>query len=129
MQGYALYELALNPDIQQRLREEISNGIQENGGKLSYDLLFGFKYLDMITNESLRKYPPIPSVVRQCSKDFTLPGTNLVLEKGINVNIPVYSIQRDEEFYPQPEKFDPERFGAENVKNIKSFTFLPFGEF
>lgn len=94
-----MYELALNPDIQTKLREEISLGLSENNGKLTYDLLCGFKYLDMVTNECLRKYPPIPSTARVCLSDYTIPGTSLVIPKGTFVEIPIYSIQHDEGSY------------------------------
>jgi cytochrome P450 family 6 len=46
---FVLYELALNPDIQQRLRDEIETEIENNNGKLTYDLLFGMKYLDQVS--------------------------------------------------------------------------------
>lgn len=46
--GMTLYELALQPDIQDRLREEILQNIQDHGGELTYDGLFEMKYLDMV---------------------------------------------------------------------------------
>lgn len=125
---FTCYELALNPDIQQRLRDEISSGLAENEGKLTYEMVFGFKFLDMVVNESLRKYPPIPSLIRQCTKEYKIPGTNLTIPKGTGVQVPIFALQRDPEHYPDPEKFDPERFNAENSKKRDPFTFLPFGE-
>lgn len=52
----------------------------------------------------------------------------MVLEPGVAVNIPVQSIQRDPEYYPDPEKFDPERFNDENKSTRPTFTFLSFGD-
>lgn len=46
---------------------------------------------------------------------------------GEGVIIPVYSLHRDPEFYPNPLKFDPERFSEENKHNIQPFSYLPFG--
>jgi cytochrome P450 family 6 len=125
--SFALYELAVSPDIQERLRLEIRTGIEENGGKLTYDLLFGFKYLDMVINESLRKYPPIPDLPRKCIMDYNIPGTNLIIPKGTMIETSVYSFHHDPEYFPDPEKFDPERFNEENVKNIVPYTYFPFG--
>jgi cytochrome P450 family 6 len=125
---FILYELALNEDIQNRLREEIVTGIDENDGKLTYDMLFGFKYLDMVINEGLRKYPPIPSTMRKANKEYTIPGTKLVIPEGVVIALNSFSFQRDPEYFPDPEKFDPERFNEENIKNVKSFTNFPFGE-
>lgn len=78
--------------------------------------------------EALRKYPPVPVLARRCTKDYTIPDTNVVLEKGTDVSIPVYGLHRDEEYYPNPDKFDPERFSEENKSKIPQYTYLPFGE-
>ncbi|KAL7026326.1 hypothetical protein ACKWTF_013859 [Chironomus riparius] len=125
---FLLYELALNPDIQDRLREEIMTGIEENDGILPYDILFGFKYLDMIVNEGLRKYPPIPTTMRKTNKEYPIPNTKLVIPEGVIIPVNSFSFQRDPEYFSDPEKFDPERFNEENIKKIKPFTNIPFGE-
>ena len=125
---FLLYELALNPGIQDILRKEIKSGIEKNGGKWTYDMLIGFKYLDMVVNEALRKYPPIPIPIRKCSTNYQIPGSNLVIPEGTKVQVNLFSLQYDPEYFPEPEKFDPERFNEENVKNIKPYTNLPFGK-
>lgn len=78
--------------------------------------------------ESLRKYPPAAALLRVAADDYKVPGTNYIIEKGRLVFIPAYAIQRDAEYYPDPEKFDPDRFSDEEVKNRNPYTFLPFGE-
>ena len=50
---FILYELAINPDIQERLRVEIKTEIEKNNGKLTYDLLFDLKYLDQVMNKPI----------------------------------------------------------------------------
>jgi cytochrome P450 family 6 len=125
---FALYELALNADIQERLREEIVLGIEENDGKLTYELLHNFKYLDMVVNETLRKYPPAFFLTRISRKDFQIPGTNLIIPANTDINVNILSLHRDPEFYPDPDRFDPERFTPENVKTRPSGTYFPFGD-
>ena len=125
---FALYELALHPEIQHRLREEISAGIEDSDGKLSYDMLIGFKYLDMVVNEALRKYPPIPIPMRKCRTTYKIPGSNLVIPEGTIVQVNALSLQHDPDHFPEPERFDPERFNEENTRNIKPFTHIPFGK-
>lgn len=125
---FTMYELALNPDIQSRLREEVVAGVDENDGKVTYDMIFGFKYLEMVINEVLRKYPPIPMHMRKCTKDYEIPETNLVIPKDTTIVLPFYSLHHDPEYYPDPEKFDPERFTPEAVKARKPYTYLPFGD-
>lgn len=65
---------------------------------------------------------------RKCTKDWKIPNTNTTLEKGTGVFIPIFSLHMDSEYFPEPEKFDPDRFSEENKKNIPPFTFLPFGD-
>ena len=126
---FTLYELALNPEIQERLREEIKLGVSKNDGKLTYELIFGAQYLDQVINESLRKYPPIPNLTRKSTKDYKIPGTELTISKGTSVFLSTYSFHHDPEYYPKPEKFDPERFSPDDdVRTRHPFTFLPFGE-
>lgn len=125
---FALYELALNPDIQGKLRHEIQQGIANNEGKLDYDLLFSFHYLEMVVKETLRKYPIIPAMLRKCNKDYQISNTNITIPSGMNVLLPIYSIHHDPEYYPTPSVFDPERFSAENSEARNPITYLAFGE-
>ncbi|CAO1432966.1 unnamed protein product [Diamesa hyperborea] len=125
---FLLYEMALNPDIQDRLRDEIKSALDDNDGKLTYDVLSELKYLDMVINETLRKYPPVFFLTRKSNKDFVIPETKLIIPKGTHINIPVYSLHRDPEYYPDSEKYDPERFTPENIKTRQPFTFMAFGE-
>ena len=126
--NFCLYELAINKEVQTKLRDEIKQGLEANDGKITYDSLFQLDYLDMVVKETLRKYPVIPVMLRKCTKEYTIPETSLVIPEGRNVLIPIYSIQHDPEYYPEPEKFDPERFSEENSKNRNPLTFLAFGE-
>lgn len=76
----------------------------------------------------MRKYPPLPGLNRICNKDYKVPGTDFVIEKGTKLWIPVLGLHRDPEYYPDPEKFDPERFSEENKKHRHPYAYLPFGE-
>jgi cytochrome P450 family 9 len=44
-----------------------------------------------------------------------------------NIIIPIYSLHRDPQYYPDPDRFDPERFSDENKSKINPYTYLPFG--
>lgn len=128
LMNFLLYELAFNPIIQTKLRNEITEKLKKNDEKLTYELVNEMKYLDMVISESLRKFPPIYVVTRKCTKDYEIPNTKLVIPKGTQVIIPNYSLQRDPQYFPEPEKFDPERFNDENIHKIRPFTYLPFGK-
>lgn len=127
--SFLLYELALNPDIQQRLREEIFTVVENHGGKVTYECVNSMPYMKQVISETLRKYPVLPHLQRQAIADYVVPGhPKYVIEKGTNVFIPVIAIHHDPEIYPEPEKFDPERFAPEELLSRDSITWLPFGD-
>ncbi|KAF2903347.1 hypothetical protein ILUMI_02843 [Ignelater luminosus] len=132
MMCFACYELALHPYVQEILREEVDQTLTKCHGDFTYEALMGMKYLDMVVTESLRKWPPFPINDRESIRPFTIeaerPGEKpLYLPKGSVCIIPAYSIQRDPKYFPDPDKFDPERFNDENKGGINPFTFHSFG--
>ncbi|XP_032662729.1 probable cytochrome P450 6a14 [Odontomachus brunneus] len=124
---FCLYELALNQDIQHKVRQEIDETLKKHGG-LTYDAVNEMTYLHKVVEESLRKYPPVPVLNRICTKKIVLPTTNILVPEGTLVTIPVLGVQRDPSIYPNPDKFDPERFNADQVAARHPYAYLPFGE-
>lgn len=57
-----------------------------------------------------------------------MPGTKDIIQKGLSVVIPIFAIQRDAQYYPDPEKFNPDRFDGEEAKERNPMLWLPFGE-
>ncbi|XP_069702404.1 probable cytochrome P450 6a13 [Periplaneta americana] len=125
---FCLYELAVNTDIQERVREEIDAVLRKHDGNITYESLFEMEYLDKVVNETLRKYPPVQNLFRECAKPYKIPGTDAVLEKGMRVFIPVMGLHYDPKYYPEPERFDPERFSDREKSRRPQYTYLPFGE-
>lgn len=126
--SYCLYELALNPKIQVKLRQNIRQTLDANDGKLAYDTLKDMKYLDMVINETFRLHPPVPVLNRVCTQKYTIPDSNITLNVGEKIIIPTYSLHRDPKYYSDPEIFNPERFTEENISSRPHGTFLPFGD-
>jgi cytochrome P450 family 6 len=81
-----------------------------------------------LSTETLRKYPPGPFLVRECTKKYTIPRTDIAIEKGTLIIIPVMGLHRDQKYYPYHEIFDPDRFSEETKGKIPQYTYLPFGE-
>ncbi|CAD7079508.1 unnamed protein product [Hermetia illucens] len=123
---FALYELSLNPDIQENARQEIEEILNKHDGKISYESVKEMVLIDKIISETLRKYPPVVNLIRKCAQDFKVPNHDVIIEKDTTVVIPAYSIQHDPEIYENPEVFDPERFSPEQVKNRHPVAFLGF---
>ncbi|KAG5667306.1 hypothetical protein PVAND_015292 [Polypedilum vanderplanki] len=125
---FTSYELALNQDIQDKLRNEINEVLANHNGEITYDAIMEMKYLDMVFNESLRKYPGVDSQNRKATKDFTIPNTNITIPAGTSIMISSYALHNDERFWENPEKFDPDRFLPENVHKRHPFCYIPFSE-
>ncbi|KAF2888244.1 hypothetical protein ILUMI_17929, partial [Ignelater luminosus] len=125
---FCFYELASNTNIQEELRNEIREVLGKYEGKLTYNAIMEMTYMDKCISETLRKYPPVPSIARICTEKYNIPDTNVIIEKGTIVQIPVLGIHYDPEYYPNPDKFDPERFSPENKSQRHQYSWLPFGE-
>ena len=84
-------------------------------------------YLDRVVSETLRLYPPAVRTERQSSKDYTLPGTNITLPRGTVVQMPIFALHHDPEYYLDPLKFDPDRFLPEEKERRHPCAYMPFG--
>lgn len=82
-------------------------------------------YTKMVLNESLRLYPPIWGQPREALEDDEVSGFHV--EKGMPVTVSQYVTHRHPEFFPEPDKFLPERFLPENEAKLPKFAYFPFG--
>ncbi|MFN8532409.1 MAG: cytochrome P450 [Dehalococcoidia bacterium] len=82
-------------------------------------------YAAQVFKESLRICPPVALIGRNASRDSVLGGHPV--KKGTNVTFAPYTIHRRTDIYPDPERFDPDRFLPENEARIPRHGFLPFG--
>nr|AAZ94269.1 cytochrome P450 [Leptinotarsa decemlineata] len=126
------YELAVNQDIQRKLRIEIEDTLEKCNGVITYDALLKMKYMDMIISETLRKWSNGVIADRVCTKPYTIEPVTaeekpIHLAEGTFIIIPSFGIQHDPKYFPDPDRFDPERFNEENKDKINSYTYLPFG--
>ncbi|KAL1495020.1 hypothetical protein ABEB36_010509 [Hypothenemus hampei] len=129
---FTCYELALNRDVQEQLRKEIQDVYDNSNGKPTYENIIGMKYMDMVVSESLRKWPPAPALDRLCVKPYVLQDTNpneppIQINKDDVIWVPTYGMHYDPKYFPNPEKFIPERFSDQLKDRIVPYTYLPFG--
>ncbi|XP_053685840.1 probable cytochrome P450 9f2 [Sabethes cyaneus] len=129
--AFLTYELTINPDIQNRLYEEILQTEQKlDGTPLTYEALQKMQYMDMVVSEMLRKWPPAVVTERYCNKDYHCDngaGARFVIKKGQTVLLPTIAVQNDPKYFPNPERFDPERFNQTNRSKINTGAYAPFG--
>ncbi|XP_030768433.1 cytochrome P450 6k1-like [Sitophilus oryzae] len=125
---YALLELAQHEDIQEKVRKEVKEVLEKHNGVMTYEAMLDLKYTENVIQETLRKYPPVAVVPRVCTKDYKIHGTDIIIKKGTPTFISAWGLHKDPEYFPNPEKFDPERFNPENKHKIRDFSYIPFGE-
>ncbi|KAG5671154.1 hypothetical protein PVAND_001367 [Polypedilum vanderplanki] len=131
--AYMLYEIANDKRVQEKLRKQINEELIDENGKIIYEKMLEHEYLDQIFHETLRLHPIIMFFNRECTEEITFDcnGKDFKIEKGMSVNVPIYSIHRDPDYYVNPTEFVPERFDAENggVKEFRNRgVLMPFGD-
>ncbi|XP_069131891.1 cytochrome P450 3A11-like isoform X2 [Argopecten irradians] len=117
------YNLALNPDCQDKLRREIEKEIGSDN--VDYENVQKLQYLDMCINETLRMYPPAMRFDRTCVK--TTKVKDITLKPGMVVTVPVYALHHDPDVWEKPEVFNPARFSPTEKANHDPMDFMPFG--
>ncbi|XP_021943797.1 cytochrome P450 4c3 [Folsomia candida] len=124
--NYTLFLLALNPSAQEKVHFELDSIF---GGDKNRDVtlndLSGMKYLEMCIKEALRVCPPVPVMVRKAQEDIPLDNGQIV-PKGCRVVILIREILRDQEHYPDPEVFNPDRFLPDECAARHPFAYIPF---
>ena len=112
--AWLMYLVSQHPEVEQRIRAEIHNPD-----------FSAMRYTRQVIDESLRLYPTIWSVGRRCTQDDELGAYHI--PKGMNVVVPIFHYHWDPRFWPEPRKFDPERFAPERRPAPDSMTYFPFG--
>lgn len=118
------YLLSQHPDVEAKMHEEIDRVLQ--GRPVTFDDLMHLPYTMQVIKESMRIYPPVWTLnVRQAKEAVEFDGYHL--PAGTMVFIPPYVVHRNPEVFPEPERFDPERFTEEEEANRHRHAFIPFG--
>jgi cytochrome P450 len=117
------YLLSQHPQVEERFHQEIDRVL--NGRMPSPSDFARLSYVEMVFAESLRLFPPAWAIGRMAKKDYEVGG--YTIEPGSIVMTSPYVVHRDPRFYPEPERFDPERWTAERKAARPKFAFFPFG--
>ncbi|KAK1372020.1 Cytochrome P450 hydroxylase [Heracleum sosnowskyi] len=119
-------ELILNPDIMQKLREELNKRIGGEGSLEEAEIL-EIPYLQFVLKESMRLHLVSPFLLpRKTMTNVKLNG--YIIPKNTPVMINAWAIARDSDSWQNPTKFTPERFLSSEIEyKGQNFSFLPFG--
>ena len=117
--AWTLYALSTHPEVSQKLYHEIDSVFKDK--PFSYEALSQLKYLDRVIKESSRRYTVGPYTAREADKDLVISG--YCVPKGTTLFYPIWAVHMDPEYWPDPEKFDPERFKSSSP----SSAFMSYG--
>lgn len=120
--SWACYLLAQHPEAQQRMRSE-SEFL--HGGAPGYEDLPRLRYARMVIDETMRLYPPVWVISRQAIADDEMSGYKI--PAGSEILIFPYITHRHPQWWPEPDKFYPERFSPGNAPSRQKFAYIPFG--
>lgn len=123
--SWACYLIAQNPEVEEKLAEELRTVL---GDRVPTPEDLGqLRYTEMVLKESMRLYPAVWGVGRRAKTECELGGYRV--PAGSNIFILQWLTQRDARFFPDPERFDPERWREDPVRSgkIPRFAYFPFG--
>lgn len=117
------YLLSRHPDVESRMHYEIDSALM--GRDATFEDLPALPYTRMVLAESMRLYPPAWAIGRRAiepfdARGYTVPARSVVLMSQ-------YIVHRDARYFPDPERFDPERWTPEGQASRPKFSYFPFG--
>ncbi|HEU5007293.1 MAG TPA: cytochrome P450 [Jatrophihabitantaceae bacterium] len=120
--AHTLWQLARNPDMQQRVAEEVS---RFGDRPLTVDDVTELPFTGQVLCETLRLCPAAAAVGRLAMRDAVVDGYRI--DAGVNLVVSTYAIQRDPTLWADPLRFNPDRFETARVKAMDRWQYLPFG--
>jgi len=121
--GSFVYFVSKNPEVQEKIVEEIKDNIGSDD--ITHENISKLEYLEACIMETLRINPPVTEHDRTCVNDCIVNG--IKIKKGTLIKMPIYAAHYDPDFFPDPERYQPERFLKENSDDIIPYTWRPFG--
>ncbi|XP_054260183.1 cytochrome P450 4C1-like [Macrosteles quadrilineatus] len=121
--SFCLMSLAQYPEYQVKLCSEIDSVVGPDDD-VTTDHIHKMTYLDQCLKETLRRFTLVPYLLRRTADEVKLSDCTVPADHTIVVSI--YGIHMNPKIYPDPERFDPDRFSPENSVSRSKFTFIPF---
>ncbi|KFM58190.1 Cytochrome P450 4c3, partial [Stegodyphus mimosarum] len=122
---WTLHMLGLHPEAQEKVFRELDDIFRDDPNRTATrEDLTQMKYLECVIKETLRLYPSVPFIARELNDSievgkYKIPGGSVCF-------IFPWMLHRDPESFPEPEKFDPERFFPENSAGRHPYAYVPF---
>jgi cytochrome P450 len=121
---YTLHLLALHPEVESRLAEEISRVLS---GRLPTAAdVPELPYTEWVVREAMRLYPPAWGIAREALEDCEIGGYRV--PRGTQLFLVQYLVHRDPRWFEDPEAFRPERWAGDLIKRLPRCAYFPFGD-
>ena len=120
---WTLYLLARSPEWQDRVRAEILS--VAGNEPITADHIARLTVTERVLKESMRLYPPAPVLARKPVRAMTLG--DIEVPSNTQIVVPIFCIHRHRQLWQDPDRFDPDRFTDEAVKNMPRTQYMPFG--
>ncbi|MEM1298246.1 MAG: cytochrome P450 [Pseudomonadota bacterium] len=121
--SWALYLLAMHPEIQDRARTEAQAAIRGNAATEAD--LANAPFIEQILQETMRLYPPVGFLARNVLEDDVLGGRDI--RPNETIFLAIYAMHRHEMWWDRPNKFDPDNFAPAKVAARHKYLHIPFG--
>ncbi|XP_046392776.1 cytochrome P450 4c3 isoform X2 [Ischnura elegans] len=122
--SWVLFLLGCNPDIQDKVMEELDGIFGDDDRKIKMKDLQDMQYLECCIKDALRLYPSVPLIARQLKEDAEIAG--YTVPAGTTTLIVTYMLHRNPKIWPTPEKFNPDNFLPENCQGRNPYAYIPF---
>jgi len=122
---WTYYLLSENPLIETRLQEELYSIFGNSRTPIMVDDVPKLQYTEKLLTESMRLFPPAWALGRQAIDDYKVGGYSV--PKGSIILMSQYVMQRDPRYFPEPDRFYPDRWTEEFRKQLPRFSYFPFG--
>jgi len=122
---WTYYLLSENPLIETRLQEELYSTFGNSRTPITVDDVPKLQYTEKLLTESMRLFPPAWALGRQAIDDYKVGGYSV--PKGSIILMSQYVMHRDPRYFPEPDRFYPDRWTEEFKKQLPRFSYFPFG--
>ncbi|XP_044737445.1 probable cytochrome P450 4s3 [Chrysoperla carnea] len=124
--AFLFYLLSKNPHIQEEIYKEQCDILMGEKRDPTFQEVQEMHYLERTIKEAQRLLPSVPLFSRQVTKDLQLKTNNYLAPEGSILTVFTFGLHRNPNIYPDPEKFDPDRFLPENLRERNPYSFVPF---
>lgn len=122
--AFCLFMLAKHSDYQQKCLDELYEIFEDDDRPPTIKDIREMRYLEQCIKETLRLFPSVPLVARKVTEDVRL--AKCLIPSGSSILIFPYATHRLQSIYPDPERFDPDRFAPEQCEKRHPYAFIPF---